>query len=245
MSGVADFLVEIGTEELPPKALRNLMQAFGENLQSAVEEARLGHDTVQTYASPRRLAVLIESLAQRQDDRTSTQKGPPVSVAYDDDGKLTAAGNAFAKKCGVSPEALSRTKTDKGEWLSCDVVEAGKSAVDLVPALVEKALADLPIPRRMRWGSGEAEFVRPVHWVVLLHGDVIIDAEILGVTADNASRGRFDPQTPEVPATAATACRILALTHRHHPPIRPKYSPYARADSRDPSLPAGTKAIRG
>jgi glycyl-tRNA synthetase beta chain len=193
----ADFLVEIGTEELPPKAMPSLMKAFGDNLGAAVDAARLSHGALHAYASPRRLSVVIESLAARQEDRTSTQKGPPVAVAYDKDGKLTAAGAAFARKCGVDESALGRTRSDKGEWLSCEVTEAGAAAATLLPELVDKALAALPIPRRMRWGAGDAEFVRPVHWVVMLHGSDIIDAVILGIRAGNTTRGhRFHSEGP-------------------------------------------------
>ncbi len=189
MSKRRNFLVEIGTEELPPKALRSLMDAFAENLGSAIDDARLEHGDVHRYASPRRLAVMIESLAEGQEDLSTTQKGPPVSVAFDDDGNLTAAGKAFAKKCGVEPADLGRTSTDKGEWLACDVVERGQTAAELLPALIEAALASLPIPRRMRWGDGDAEFVRPVHWIVLLHGATVIDATIMGIKTGNESRG--------------------------------------------------------
>ena len=197
MTKPADFLVEIGTEELPPKALRTLIIAFGESLEAAVDEARLSHGPIHTYASPRRLAVMIEQLGHGQDDRKTSQKGPPVSVAFDDDGNITAAGKAFAKKCGVDVAELGRTSTDKGEWLSCDVVEAGKSTDELMPGLVEAALAALPIPRRMRWGAGEAEFVRPVHWVVLLHGSSVIKSTIMGLEAGNKSHGhRFHSEKP-------------------------------------------------
>jgi glycyl-tRNA synthetase beta chain len=197
MSNAADFLVEIGTEELPPKALRSLMDAFAGGLESAVDDARLGHGTVRAYASPRRLAVLIENLEFAQEDRNSTQKGPPVNVAFDADGNPTPAATAFAKKCGVDVGALEREKTDKGEWLVSEVVEKGRNADELMPELIERALAGLPIPRRMRWGAGEAEFVRPVHWVVLLHGDATIAAPIMGITASNESRGhRFHTSGP-------------------------------------------------
>lgn len=199
MSDAADFLVEIGTEELPPKALRSLMEAFGANLEAAVDDARLPHGPVHVYASPRRLAVMIESLAGGQDDRRTSQKGPPTSAAFDKDGNMTAAGTAFAKKCGVDPVALGRTKTDKGEWLSCDVVEKGRASSDLMPGLIEQSLSSLPIPRRMRWGAGEAEFVRPVHWVVLLHGSDVVDANVMGIDAGNESRGhRFHTNKPVV-----------------------------------------------
>ena len=189
MSDARDFLVEIGTEELPPKALRSLMDAFADKLESTLGEARLTHGAVRRYASPRRLAVIVEALADGQEDRTVTQKGPPVSVAFNDAGEMTAAGLAFARKCGVEPDQLDRSATDKGEWLSCDIIERGQLTADLVPALVESALAALPIPRRMRWGDGEAEFVRPVHWVVLLHGEALIEARIMGISSGRLSRG--------------------------------------------------------
>jgi glycyl-tRNA synthetase beta chain len=184
-----DFLVEIGTEELPPKALRSLMEAFATNLGDAVDEARLAHGDVHAYASPRRLAVLIEQLADGQADRAVTLKGPPAHVAFDDDGNPKPAATAFAKKCGVEVNELAREKTDKGEWLIHDSVEKGKPASELMPELIERSLGNLPIPRRMRWGAGVAEFVRPVHWVVLLHGDEVIDASVMGLRAGKISRG--------------------------------------------------------
>ena len=204
MNSVDDFLVEIGTEELPPKALRSLMTAFGQGLEAAVDEARLEHAAVHAYASPRRLTVLIEKLSRGQGDRTVSQKGPPVSIAFDDDGKATPAASAFAKKCGVDVADLGRTSTEKGEWLSCDIVEPGKTSVELMPPLIERALAALPIPRRMRWGAGDAEFVRPVHWIVLLHGSDVLDASIMGIAAGNQSRGhRFHCDKPVVIKTPA------------------------------------------
>ncbi len=185
----ADFLVEIGTEELPPKALRSLMDAFAVNVVSGLDEARLAHADAKAFASPRRLAVWVQQLQSRQDDQTTTQKGPPVKVAFDTDGKPTPAAMAFAKKCGVELDALSRQTTDKGEWLTCEISEAGKSAAELVPGVVENALAALPIPRRMRWGAGDAEFVRPVHWIVLLHGSKVIKTTIFGIASGKKSQG--------------------------------------------------------
>lgn len=185
----ADLLVEIGTEELPPKALRSLMQAFADNLADAVGGARLAHGDVHAYASPRRLAVLIENLAAGQDDRKAVQKGPPVNVAFDDDGSPKPAALAFAKKCGVGVNELERKQSAKGEWLAYETVEKGHSTAELIGELVEKALADVPIPRRMRWGNGDAEFVRPVHWIVLLHGKNVIDTSIMGIATGNETRG--------------------------------------------------------
>jgi len=210
MSNAKDFLVEIGTEELPPKALRSLMAAFGKALEAGLGEARLAHGPVHTYASPRRLAVFIEQLVAGQESRTTAQKGPPVAIAFDADGNVTPAGQAFADKCGVAVDKLGRTKTDKGERLSCDIVETGKKIDELAPELVEAALATLPIPRRMRWGAGDAEFVRPVHWVVLLHGSKVIKAPIMGIAAGNKSRGhRFHSTKPVTIKSAADYLQVL------------------------------------
>jgi len=197
MSGTDDFLVEIGTEELPPKALRLLMEAFGENLAAGIDEARLSRGEVHTYASPRRLTVLVEKLATKQDDREIDQKGPPTKVAFDDDGNPTPAAKAFASKCGVSVDKLNREQTEKGEWLTYRSLEQGKATAELLPEIIETALAALPIPRRMRWGAGDAEFVRPVHWVVLLHGKDVIEAPVMGLAAGRESRGhRFHSKGP-------------------------------------------------
>lgn len=193
----ADLLVEIGTEELPPKALRGLMDAFAANLTIALDDARLTHGELHAYASPRRLAVVVESLARSQEDRHISQKGPPVSVAFDDAGNALPPATAFAKKCGVDIADLGRTRTDKGEWLTAETTETGKATAELLPALIEKALADLPIPRRMRWGAGDAEFVRPVHWVVLLHGTKVVAGSIMGIATGNKSMGhRFHSKGP-------------------------------------------------
>lgn len=213
MTAADDLLVEIGTEELPPKALRSLMEAFAANLDTALGDARLGHGSLQAFASPRRLAVMVDRLASRQDDRTTNQKGPPVSVAFDKGGRMTAAGLAFARKCGVDPSALGRVGSDKGEWLSCDIVEHGQPAAALLPGLVESALAALPVPRRMRWGSGEAEFVRPVHWVVMLHGEHVIDATIMGLRAGNVTRGHRFLGEPAI-VIRRPADYLSALEHK-------------------------------
>ena len=137
----SDFLVELGTEELPPKALRSLMLAFAENLERLLAEHRLEHDSIQPYASPRRLALLVPALATRQPDREFEAKGPPVSVAFDESGAPKPAAIAFARKCGVEVDALERVTTGKGEWLSFTSTEEGVAANDLLAGLVERALA--------------------------------------------------------------------------------------------------------
>jgi len=201
----ADLLVEIGTEELPPKALRGLMDAFAANLGSGIDEARLAHGDLHAYASPRRLAVIVDALAAGQEDRRLSQKGPPVSVAYDADGNPLPPATAFAKKCGVDIAELGRVETDKGEWLVAETVEKGRTTAELLPDLIEKALADLPIPRRMRWGDGDAEFVRPVHWVVLLHGTRVLPGTVMGIPCGNTTMGhRFHSDGPiTIPEPAA------------------------------------------
>ncbi len=156
------------------------MDAFAAGLTTAIDEAPLAHGDVQAYASPRRLAVVVRDLERQQATRTIEQKGPPVGIAFDKDNKPTPAATAFAKKCGVSVAKLSRKKTGKGEWLAFTAEEPGRGAAELMPELIERTLNTLPMPRRMRWGAGDAEFVRPVHWVVLLHGNDIVDRNAYG-----------------------------------------------------------------
>lgn len=185
----ADFLVEIGTEELPPKALRQLMDDFASGIAQSLDGNRLNHNGVTAYASPRRLAVVVAGLALTQEDRETHQKGPPVSIAIDDDGNPTKAGLAFAKKCGVEFAALSREQNKKGEWLSHSAIEKGQAAESLLPEVVTQSLNALPIPRRMRWGDRDTEFVRPVHWLLMLHGKNRVPGSVLGIQSGNMSRG--------------------------------------------------------
>ncbi len=194
---VRDLLVEIGTEELPPKALNTLCDAFAAGIESDLKDAGLAYEKVNAYAAPRRLAVIINGVEEAQADRDVEKRGPAVKAAYDKDGNPTKAAQGFAKGCGVEVAELDTMKTDKGEWLVFRVEEKGKPAIELIPAMVDQSLAKLPIPKRMRWGDSDAEFVRPVHWVVMLFGHDVIDAEILGVKTGRESRGhRF--HHPEV-----------------------------------------------
>jgi glycyl-tRNA synthetase beta chain len=197
MSETRDLLIEIGTEELPPKALRRLSLAFADGISAGLEATALKPSRVVPYGAPRRLAVLVSDLPAAQQDQQSVRRGPAVSAAFDEEGCPTQAAVGFARSCGVAVEQLDQLETDKGSWLAYRAVQQGQPAVELVPDLVRKALAALPIPKRMRWGDRTDEFVRPVHWVVLLFGDEVIAADILGVRADRYTRGhRFHHPDP-------------------------------------------------
>jgi len=193
----ADFLVEIGTEELPPKALRRLELAFAENIRGGLMAAGLGSGPVTSFATPRRLAVLVHDLETSQPPQEIEKRGPPIGIAFDKEGNPTRAGQAFADGCGVAVTDLTRLKTGKGEWLMFSAREPGRFAGDLLPAIVAEALAALPIPKRMRWGSSDAEFVRPVHWVVMLLGTELVDCTQLGIrTGVNTCGHRFHAPEP-------------------------------------------------
>ncbi len=184
-----DFLVELGTEELPPKALSKLSAAFTAGVVEGLDKAGLKHGEVQSYAAPRRLAIFIKDLAEGQPDKKTERRGPAVQAAYDDSGLPTKALQGFARSCGVEVEQLETLETDKGAWLVHRGEEKGKSTQELIPEIVQQSLDKLPIPKRMRWGDLTAEFVRPVHWLVLLFGDEVIDAEILAVKSGRETRG--------------------------------------------------------
>lgn len=192
-----DLLIEIGTEELPPKALPTLIAAFHESLKASLIEAKLEFNSIEEFAAPRRLALLVNALATKQPDSETLRKGPALTAAFGDDGCATKAAEGFARSCGVdSVEQLDKLETDKGAWLAWTIKESGQATAELIPAMVQKALDSLPIPKRMRWGAGDAQFVRPVHWAVLLFGDSVIEAEILGIKTDRTTCGhRFHHPT--------------------------------------------------
>lgn len=197
MSEVNDLLVEIGTEELPPKALTTLSNAFTRGVQAQLERLGLKYQTVTSYATPRRLALLIESLDCAQQDREIERRGPAVKAAYDADGNFTKAAEGFARSCGVDVTKLQTQDTPKGAWLIHRQIHKGRATTDLITVIVEKSLADLPIPKRMRWGSRNEEFVRPVHWVVMLFGDKVVEGKVMGQQAGRETRGhRFHHPNP-------------------------------------------------
>jgi len=184
-----DLLIELGTEELPPKALKKLSDAFTQGIVDGLSEASFEIGDVQSYAAPRRLAVLIKNVPDSQPDRDVERKGPSLKAAYDADGNPTKAVEGFARSCGVSVDELAQEETPKGTWLVFKANEEGKPLAALLQEIVEQSLKRLPIPKRMRWGNSDVEFVRPVHWLVLLHGSEIIDAEILGVKSSRETFG--------------------------------------------------------
>lgn len=177
-----DFLVELGTEELPPKALKTLSDAFTQGITSGLKEAGVSFTDVKSFASPRRLAVLISALDEKQADRDIERRGPSVKAPE-------KAVEGFARSCGVTADQLETITTDKGDYFNFRNTEEGKATALLLPTLVENSLNKLPIPKRMRWGASRVEFVRPVHWLVMLLGDDVIDCEILGLTSGRKTRG--------------------------------------------------------
>jgi len=186
---VRNLLVEVGTEELPPKALNKLSDAFLSGIETGLKEAGVSFKKITAYAAPRRLAVMINDVAESQADRDIEKLGPNVKAAYDKDGNATKAAQGFARGCGVEVSELATTDTEKGERLVYRIEEKGKPTAELIPAIVDQSLAKLPIPKRMRWGDSSAEFVRPVHWIVMLFGKDVVDTEIMGIKTGRESRG--------------------------------------------------------
>jgi glycyl-tRNA synthetase beta chain len=180
-----DFLVELGTEELPPKALKSLGDAFLAGIEKGLKSAGLGYTASRVYAAPRRLAVLVEQLEEQQADRSMNLDGPPIQAAFDADGNPTQAALGFARKCGVNIADIDRS----GAKLRFAQHIPGQPAVNLLPTIVQDSLNDLPIPKRMRWAARRDEFVRPTQWLVMLFGDAVVDCEILAQKAGRVSRG--------------------------------------------------------
>ncbi len=184
-----DFLFELGTEELPPVALPELERALSEGIRNGLASAGLPHGDLVSYAAPRRLAVLVRDLAEQQPEQLLKRRGPPVSAAFDKTGQPTRAATAFAESCGVDIGSLGRVVEGKGEFLYFEGSKPGAPTPTLLPTIVQTALDALPIPKRMRWGASQAEFVRPVHWVVLRFGDDVLDATLLDTRAGSTTRG--------------------------------------------------------
>ncbi|MEW6765900.1 MAG: glycine--tRNA ligase subunit beta [Pseudomonadota bacterium] len=210
-----DLLIEVGTEELPPKALTTLANALADGVVRRLHDAGLAPQGHIVYAAPRRLAVLVQGVTERQPDREVERRGPAVNAAFDAEGKPSKALEGFARSCGVTVDALEELTTDKGAWMVYRARQPGQPAQALIPDMLAQALDELPIPKRMRWGAGEAAFVRPVHWIVLLFGDEVIDAEIYGVRTGRHTRGhRFHhPEALPVPAPGEYAALLEGTGH--------------------------------
>ncbi|MCR1837691.1 glycine--tRNA ligase subunit beta [Pasteurella caecimuris] len=184
-----NFLVEIGTEELPPKALKTLATAFADNVQAELNQAGLEFDKIEWFAAPRRLAVKVLALATQQPSKEIEKRGPAVSAAFDAEGKPTKAAEGWARGCGITVDQAERLATDKGEWLVYRAKIEGQPTKNLLGDIVANALAKLPIPKPMRWADKTVQFIRPVHTVTMLLGDELIEGEILGVASSRTIRG--------------------------------------------------------
>ncbi|BBU97932.1 MULTISPECIES: glycine--tRNA ligase subunit beta [Providencia] len=183
------FLVEIGTEELPPKALRSLAESFAANFTAELDGADIAHGAVTWFAAPRRLALKVADLAASQPDREIEKRGPAISQAFGPDGQPTKAAEGWARGCGITVDQAERLTTDKGEWLLYRAQMKGQAVSELLADMVSRALAKLPIPKLMRWADKDTQFVRPVHTVTLLLGSDVIDGEILGIKSGRTIRG--------------------------------------------------------
>jgi len=184
-----NFLVEIGTEELPPKALKTLATSFADNVEAELNQAGLTFDKIEWFAAPRRLAVKVLNLATQQPSKEIEKRGPAVSAAFDAEGKPTKAAEGWARGCGITVDQAERIATDKGEWLVHRAKIEGQPTKNLLNGIVANALAKLPIPKPMRWADKTVQFIRPVHTVTMLLGDELIEGEILGVASARIIRG--------------------------------------------------------
>jgi len=192
-----DLLFELCTEELPPRTLSALSNALTEGIAKGIDAAGVPHGKVRGFATPRRLAVWVEKLAEHQPDRQVERRGPPLANAFDPQGSPTQAATAFAKSCGVPVAELSKLTTEKGAWLQFRGTERGAATTALLKDILTEAIAALPMPKRMRWGAHSAEFVRPVHSVVLLYGDEVVPVVVLGLESGRVTSGhRFHSPKP-------------------------------------------------
>lgn len=186
---MTDFLVELGTEELPPKALKTLIASFKETIEASLKTEELSFSAIKSFAAPRRLAILVENLADQTPSKELIVWGPPAAIAFDAEGKPTKAAIAFADKNGIDASALKAESDGKVEKLVARISAQGKKTVELLEATINDALAKLPIAKRMKWGAKREEFVRPAHWLMMLYGSDIVNAKVLGLQAGRTTRG--------------------------------------------------------
>lgn len=213
MEEIRDLLVEIGTEELPPKPLQALSEAFKQGFEDQLQQHRLGFSRIEPFATPRRLALLVRELVTRQPDQEVTRTGPALQAAFDAQGQSTKAASGFARSCGVAVEELQQEETPKGSRLVFRQVQQGRNTRDLIVDMTARALETLPIPRRMRWGEQDAEFVRPVHWITIVFGEESVAGRLFGIDAGRLTRGhRFHAQAPALPIPSASEYAQLLRT---------------------------------
>ncbi|KGJ98788.1 glycine--tRNA ligase subunit beta [Thalassotalea sp. ND16A] len=189
------LLIELGTEELPPKALKKLATAFYDSITEQLNSAALSFDEAKWFATPRRLAVQVKGLQQQQADKIVEKRGPAINVAFDSEGNPSKAAQGWARSNGITVEQAERLTTPKGEWLLHKAVQLGRSVAELVPAITATAVSKLPVPKPMRWGSSRIQFIRPIHTVTMMFGSELIKGEILGIASSNILKGhRFHYQ---------------------------------------------------
>ena len=182
-------LVELGTEELPPKALKSLGEAFATQFEAALTQADLSFDSVSWFAAPRRLAVYVSGLAEGQADKVVEKRGPAVSAAFDADGNPTKAAQGWARGNGIDVADAERLVTDKGEWLLHKAHVPGQLVAELLEGLINQAVSKLPIPKPMRWGNYNTQFIRPVHTLCVLYGSEVVNLSVLGLTSGRVVQG--------------------------------------------------------
>ncbi|WP_199611918.1 glycine--tRNA ligase subunit beta [Flocculibacter collagenilyticus] len=198
-----NFLVEIGTEELPPKSLKKLAEAFRNNVEEGLNKAELTFESIQWYAAPRRLALNVTALSEAQADKVVEKRGPAITAAFDQDGNPTKAAAGWARSNGITVEQAQRLETDKGAWLLHKAEVKGKDVDALIPDIIISALAKLPIPKAMKWGAFTTQFIRPVHTITMLFGDRVISGEILGKQSAQTLRGHRFHSSQDVTLTHA------------------------------------------
>lgn len=243
MEEMRDLLVEIGTEELPPKSLPALSDAFARGFREQLETRRLGFSSLESFATPRRLGLLVRDLAVRQPDREVVRKGPALQAAFDAQGQPTKAALGFARSCGVSVPDLQREETPKGAWLLFRQAQPGHDTRELIPEMTAKALETLPIPKRMRWGAGDEEFIRPVHWITIVFGEEPVAGRLFGIDAGGSSRGHRFHSPAALPISPASDYAGLLRTQGRVEPSFHKRREMIREQVRTLAEEVGGQAI--
>jgi len=240
---IHDLLVEIGTEELPPKSLRVLSEAFRKGFENRLRKHQLGFSKIEPFATPRRLGLLVRDLTSRQPDQEVMRKGPALQAAFDAQGRPTIAASGFARSCGVSVEELQREETPKGTWLVFRQVQPGRSTRELVPDMTAKALETLPISKPMRWGEQDNEFVRPVHWVTIVFGEDPIVGRLFGIDSDGLTRGHRFQAPAALPIPSASRYVEILRTQGKVEPSFPKRREMIRSQVQTLAEEAGGRAV--